>query len=76
MGGSGTFTWTGAKLAAGDYPVATASNVVLESGDGWRADPLPGRSIAGTALVVRDNGDGTKTLLFRVISGGTLVIVR
>ena len=76
VGGSGTFTWTGAKLAAGDYPVATASNVVLESGDGWRADPLPGKSIVGTALAVRDNGDGTKTLLFRVVSGGTLILFR
>ena len=76
VGGSGTIAWTGARLAPGDYPLATASDIVLEPGAGWQASPSPGSSIAMTALSVQDNGNGTKTLLFRVISGGTLIIFR
>ena len=76
VGGSGTFTWTGEKLSPGDYPIATAADIVLEPGAGWQASPLPGSSIAMTALSVQDNGNGTKTLLFRVISGGTMIIFR
>ena len=76
VGGSGTFTWTGAQLAPGDYPIATAGDIVLEQGTGWQASPAPGGSIALTALSVQNNGNGTKTLLFRVISGGTLILFR
>ncbi|MBQ7190960.1 MAG: hypothetical protein IJR99_16270 [Kiritimatiellae bacterium] len=76
VGGSGSFTWIGESLAPGDYPIATASDITLEQGDGWQASPEPGAAVAKTELSVRDNGNGTKTLLFRVIASGTIISIR
>lgn len=75
VGGSGAFIWTGTAPTAGDYPIATASGITLETGDGWQLSPaLSG--IAKTRLSVRDNGDNTQTLLFSIIANGTVISIR
>ena len=60
----------------GEYPIATANEITLEAGDGWQASPEANAGIAKTVLSVRDNGNGTKTLLFRAIAGGTIISIR
>lgn len=75
VGATGTLAWTGAKLAAGDYPLATAGTVTLASGAAtvWTVSPATKQK---TVLTVRANGDGTQTLLLRVLANGTLLLMR
>ena len=75
VGGSGTIAWSGTRLAVGDYPLATASDIVLETGAGWQTSPAYAKQ-PSPRLAVIDNGNGTKTLLFRVIPNGTMVLFR
>ena len=75
VGGSGTIAWSGTRLAVGDYPLATASDIVLETGAGWQTSPAYAKQ-PSPRLAVIDNGNGTKTLLFRVIANGTIVLFR
>ena len=75
VGGSGSIAWSGPRLAVGDYPLATASDIVLEPGAGWQTSPAYAKQ-PSPRLAVIDNGNGTKTLLFRVIANGTIVLFR
>ena len=75
VGGSGTIAWSGPRLAVGDYPLATASEIVLEEGAGWQTSPTYAKQ-PSPRFAVRDNGNGTKTLLFRVLANGTIVLFR
>ena len=48
---------------------------MLEAGAGWQTSPAYAKQ-PSPRLAVRDNGNGTKTLLFRVIANGTMVLFR
>lgn len=76
VGAAGTVVGSGDKLAPGDYVLATARTVTLpaEAETGWTAMPSAGS--CRTKLVVRNNGDDTQTLVFRVIGSGSMFFIR